>query len=108
MIWNKLWIIKSRGFKIKNKILPYDLVIFQTSWCYYLEFILNIKMFSMLILTDFKSESSGFLMFEGVRNGTLAKLDYQLYLFVVLSNFKLMFLSYTRWKYQKTSDFLLF
>ena len=53
-------------------------------------------MFSMLILTHFKSESSGFLMFEGVRNGTLAKLDYQLYLFVVLSHFKLMFLSYTR------------
>ena len=58
MIWNKLWIIKSRAFKIKNKILPYDPVIFQTSWCYYLEFILNIEMFSMLILTDFKSESS--------------------------------------------------
>ena len=37
MIRNKPWIIKSRGFKIKNKILPYDLVIFQTSWCCYLE-----------------------------------------------------------------------
>ena len=32
-IWNKVWIIKSRGFNIKNKILPYDLVTFQTSWC---------------------------------------------------------------------------
>ena len=62
-IWNKLWIIKSRGFKIKNKILPYD--------------ILKIKTFSTLILTHFKSESSGFLMFEGVRNGALAKLNYQ-------------------------------
>ena len=29
MIRNKLWIIKSRGFKIKNKILPLDLVTFQ-------------------------------------------------------------------------------
>ena len=54
MIRNKLWIIKSRGFKIKNKILPYDLVIFQTSWCYCLEFILNFRIFIMLILSDFK------------------------------------------------------
>ena len=41
------------------------------------------------------SESYGFLMFEGIRNGTLAKLNYQQYYFVVLSHFKLMFLSYT-------------
>ena len=54
VIWNKLWIMKSRGFKIKSKILSYDLVIFQTSWCYYLEFILNFKIFSMLILTHYK------------------------------------------------------
>ena len=33
-------------------------------------------------------------MFEDIRNGTLAKLDYQQYQFVlVLSHFKLMFLS---------------
>ena len=38
-------------------------------------------MFSMLILTHFKSQSSGFLMFEGVRNRTfiLEQLDDQLY-----------------------------
>ena len=29
-IQNKLWIIKSRGFKTKNKALSYDLIIFQT------------------------------------------------------------------------------
>ena len=32
-MWNKLWIKKSRGFKIKNKILPCDLVMFETSSC---------------------------------------------------------------------------
>ena len=84
-IWNKLWIIKSRGYKIKNKILPYDVITFQNSKMYWLEFISNLRISSMLILTYFKpviflyllkiSESSGFLIFEGVRKRTLAKLD---------------------------------
>ena len=34
MVWNKLWIIISRDFKIKNKILSYDLIIFQIFWSY--------------------------------------------------------------------------
>ena len=38
----------------RNKILLCDLVIFQTSWCYYLEFILNIRILNILILTHFK------------------------------------------------------
>ena len=110
--------IKSRGFQIKN-ILNYDLVIFQTSSCLYLEFNSFFRILSVLILTHFKpmfqfysplkiSESSGFLMFEGVRNETLAELDYQQYQLVVLSYFKLVFLSYTRCKYQKASELLMF
>ena len=66
---------------------------------------LNFRTFSVIVLIHFKpmfhfytpeiSESSGFLIFDGVRNRTLPKLDYQQYWFVVLSYFKLMFLSYT-------------
>ena len=40
--------------KNNNKILPCDLVIFQTSWYYYLEFVLNFRKLSILILTHFK------------------------------------------------------
>ena len=43
MVWNKHWEIRSRSFKIKNKILCYDLIIFQCSWSHCLEFILNYK-----------------------------------------------------------------
>ena len=75
---------------IKNKILNYGLISFQTSIFYCLEFILNLRISSILILVHFFkasasflcplkiSESFKFLMFE-VRNGTLAKLDYQQY-----------------------------
>ena len=55
MAWNKLKIVRSRELMIiKNKVLPCDLVIFQTPWCYYLEFILNIRILSILILAHFK------------------------------------------------------
>ena len=89
--------LKFGGFKIKNEILSYDIISFQTSRCYCLEFISNLRVSSVLILTHFKpmfhfyaerykiSESSGFLMSEVIRNGTLAKLDYQQNWCLVLS-----------------------
>ena len=40
---------KSREFKKKNKILSYGIISFQTSRCDFLEFILNLRISSILI-----------------------------------------------------------